>query len=49
MPFLLLPFLVVIMIAPWAALEPYSAAAAGPLSTFIDSTSAGFISAELFP
>ena len=38
------PFLVVIKITPDAALEPYKAAAAGPLNTDILSISSGLIS-----
>ena len=40
----LLPFFVVIKITPLPAREPYNAAALGPLSTEIDSTSLGLIS-----
>ena len=39
------PFLVVTTMAPLAASEPYSAAAAAPVSTEIDSMSSGLMSA----
>src|SRR5690606_40010652 len=39
-----LPFLVVIIIAPAAALEPYNAAAAGPFKMDMFSTSSGLTS-----
>src|SRR5690606_38686948 len=42
------PFLVVMMTAPLAALTPYSAVAAAPFRTDMDSTSAGLMSAALF-
>ena len=41
---LLLPVFVVISITPLPALDPYNAAALGPLSTEIDSTSFGLMS-----
>ena len=41
------PFLVVITITPFAALEPQSAAADAPLKISIDSTSLGLISFNL--
>jgi hypothetical protein len=47
--FLLLPFFVVIIMAPFWALEPYKAVAAAPLSTLILSISFGFISDAVFP
>ena len=43
-PFTVEPFLVVISITPLPALDPYKAAAFGPLRTEIDSTSFGLIS-----
>ena len=43
----MIPLLVVIKITPFPALNPYNADAAGPLSTSIDSISAGFISNDL--
>ena len=48
-PFLPLAFFVVIRMAPFAALEPYNAAAAGPLSTVMEATSSGLISPAAFP
>src|SRR5262245_9786331 len=42
-PFLLLPFFVVIRMAPYCARLPYNAAAAGPFNTVYDSTSSGLI------
>ena len=48
-PFLPLADFVVIKIAPFAALEPYNAAAAGPLSTVMEATSSGLISPAAFP
>src|SRR5690349_6977394 len=43
------PDLVVTRITPLAPLEPYNAAALGPLRTLIDSMSSGFKSAAPFP
>ena len=39
----------VIIIAPFAALEPYNAVAAAPLSTLISAMSSGLISDMVFP
>src|SRR5690606_37249776 len=44
-----LPFLVVIIITPLAARDPYSAVAAAPFSTLTDSMLSGFKSAAALP
>ena len=43
------PFLVVMSITPFAALEPYNADALAPFKTSIFSMSSGLISAAPFP
>ncbi len=45
----LLAFLVVIMMTPLAAREPYRAEAAAPFNTLMDSMSSGLISAAALP
>ena len=49
LPPLLLPFRVVIRTTPFAAREPYRAAAFGPFSTFTVSTSSGLRSDMTLP
>src|SRR5919199_2737152 len=46
--FWLRPFLVVMIIAPAEARDPYSTAAAGPFRTLTDSILSGFTSAKRF-